>query len=29
MLAELDLIVAVGGYPSLTALDRDVLRRVR
>ena len=29
MLAELDLIMAVDGYRSLAALDRDALRRVR
>jgi lactate 2-monooxygenase len=29
MLAELDLIMAVDGYPSVAALDRDALRRVR
>ena len=29
ILAELDLIMAVDGYPSLAAFDRDALRRVR
>jgi len=29
MLAELDLIMAVDGYPSVGALGRDALRRVR
>jgi lactate 2-monooxygenase len=29
MLAELDLIMAVDGYPSVAAFDRDALRRVR
>ena len=29
LLAELDLIMAVDGYPAVTALDRDALRRVR
>jgi lactate 2-monooxygenase len=28
MLAELDLIMAVDGYPSVAAFDRDALRRV-
>jgi hypothetical protein len=28
MLAELDLIMAVDGYPSVTAFGRDALRRV-
>jgi lactate 2-monooxygenase len=29
MLAELDLIMAADGYPSVTAFDRDALRRGR
>jgi hypothetical protein len=29
MLAELDLLMAVDGYPSVTAFDRDALRRCR
>jgi lactate 2-monooxygenase len=29
MLAEIDLIMAVDGYPSLAAVNRDALRRVR
>jgi hypothetical protein len=29
MLSELDLLMAVDGYPSVTALDRDALRQVR
>jgi hypothetical protein len=29
MLAELDLLMAVDGYPSIVAFDRDALRRVR
>jgi lactate 2-monooxygenase len=29
MLAELDLLMAVDGYPSVTAFDRDAVHRVR
>jgi lactate 2-monooxygenase len=29
LLAELDLLMAVDGYPSVVAFDRDALRRVR
>ncbi len=29
VLAVLDLVMAVDGYPSVTAFDREALRRVR
>jgi hypothetical protein len=29
MLAELDLLMAVDGYRSVTAFDRDAVHRVR
>jgi lactate 2-monooxygenase len=29
MLAELDLLMAVDGYPSVTAFDRNAVRRCR